>query len=293
MAPAYRAALRTTQRGPLFQLVQGGSVSAMLRTTLALLPLAFLAFPAASWPQIAPPNEAGISFCHLHPIAKDAEAEKNFWIAIGGTQVSSGRMSVIKFVGTLVLIQQGDTTAGSAGSVVDHAAFQVKDAKAAMAKWTEAGLKPATPFNASNQGAFLVSPAGIRVEFGENAALKDPVVFHHVQWATSDPAATQAWYVKTFGAVAGTRNNFLAADVPGANLTFDKAAAPTVGTKGRALDHIGFEVKDLAGFCKKLEAGGQKFDVPCNPRPGAAVSITYITDPFGTYIELTQGLTRY
>ena len=128
----------------------------------------------------------------------------------------------------------------------------------------------------------------------EEITLKDPVVFHHVQWATAaDPAAVQAWYVKTFGAAAGKRGTYLAADVPGANLTFGAAPSPTVGTRGRSLDHIGFEVKDLAGFCKKLEADGQKFDMPCNPRPGATVSITYITDPFGTYIELTQGLTRY
>jgi catechol 2,3-dioxygenase-like lactoylglutathione lyase family enzyme len=108
-----------------------------------------------------------------------------------------------------------------------------------------------------------------------------------------DPAAMQAWYAKTFGAVPGKRKSYTAADVPGANLTFDKATGPTVGTKGRGLDHIGFEIQDLAGFCKKLEADGQKFDMPCNPRPGAAINITYITDPFGTYIELTQGLNRY
>jgi len=99
----------------------------------------------------------------------------------------------------------------------------------------------------------------------------------------------------TFGAIAGKRNNFEAADLPGGNLTFKQLTQPavTVPTRGRALDHISFEVKDLASFCKQLEADGQKFDAPCNPRPGAATSITYITDPFGTYIELTQGLNRY
>lgn len=252
-----------------------------------------LAFLAPSRAQIAPPNQMGVSAGHLHSYAKDAEAEKSFWTALGGVPVSSGRMAVIKFPGILVLINQGDASGGSAGSVVDHAGFLVKDAKASLAKWKEAGLAVATPFNASNQGAFLLSPAGIRVEFNEDAALKDPIVFHHIQWATADPAAIQAWYAKTFGAVPGKRNNFTAADVPGANLTFGQAAAPTVGTKGRGLDHIGFEIQDLASFCKKLEADGQKFDVPCNPRPGAATSITYITDPFGTYIELTQGLNRY
>jgi catechol 2,3-dioxygenase-like lactoylglutathione lyase family enzyme len=265
----------------------------MLRASFALLIPACLLFLTPCRAQVAPPNAAGISACHLHSMAKDAEAEKNFWLALGGTSAATGRMSVVKFPGILVLINQAEAVGGSAGSVVDHAGFQVKDAKAALAKWKEAGITPVTPFNAANQGAFLLSPAGIRVEFMEDPSLKNEIVFHHIQWATADPAAVQAWYVKTFGATAGTRNNFLAADVPGANLTFGAATTPTVGTKGRGLDHIGFEVKDLAAFCKQLEAAGQKFDVPCNPRPGATTSITYITDPFGTYIELTQGLNRY
>jgi catechol 2,3-dioxygenase-like lactoylglutathione lyase family enzyme len=268
----------------------------MRAPSFAIAALAFVFCLVPVRAQIAPPNEAGISMGHLHSMARDAEAEKNFWIAIGGTSASTGRMSVVKFPGILVLINQADAAAapaGSAGSVVDHAGFLVKDAKAALARWKEAGLTPTAPFNAANQGAFLLSPAGIRVEFMEDTSIQDAMVFHHVQWATADPAAVQAWYVKTFGAAAGKRKSYLAADVPGANLTFGQATSPTVGTRGRALDHIGFEVKDLASFCKKLEAEGQKFDAPCNPRPGAPVSITYITDPFGTYIELTQGLTRY
>ena len=32
------------------------------------------------------------------------------------------------------------------------------------------------------------------------------------------------------------------------------AAAPTAGTRGTTIDHIGFEVKNLAEFMKKLEA---------------------------------------
>lgn len=245
--------------------------------------------------QIAPPNAMGVSVGHLHDISKDVEGEAKFWTAIGGVSVGTGRMRTIKFPGILVLIQAGENTGGSAGSVVDHAAFLVKDAKAALAKWKEAGLNVTAPFNASNQGAFLLTPDGIRLEFAEDTSLMEPIVFHHIQWITPDPVAIKAWYVKTFGAVPGKRNNFEAADLPGGNLTFQQATPPavTVPTRGRALDHISFEVKDLASFCKKLEADGQKFDAPCNPRPGAATSITYITDPFGTYIELTQGLNRY
>src|ERR1019366_6517502 len=97
--------------------------------------------------------------------------------ALGGVAVSSGRMPVIKFPGILVLIKQGDTSGGSAGSGVHHAGFLVKDAKGPLTKGKEAGLAVAAPFNASNQGAFLLSPAGIRVEFNEDVSLKGPIVF--------------------------------------------------------------------------------------------------------------------
>jgi hypothetical protein len=42
-------------------------------------------------------------------------------------------------------------------------------------------------------------------------------------------------------------------DIPGANLSFSKTDQPMVGTKGRILDHIGFDVKNLEAFTKQLE----------------------------------------
>jgi extradiol dioxygenase family protein len=65
-----------------------------------------------------------------------------------------------------------------------------------------------------------------------------------------------------------------------------------VGTKGRALDHIGFEVRGLESFAKKLEARGIHFDVPYREIPRLGLAIAFITDPWGTYIELTEGLTK-
>jgi hypothetical protein len=63
-------------------------------------------------------------------------------------------------------------------------------------------------------------------------------------------------------------------------------------TRGRALDHIGFEVKDLKALCAKLEAAGVKFDVPYRQVPALGISIAFFTDPWGTYVELTEGLDK-
>ena len=58
------------------------------------------------------------------------------------------------------------------------------------------------------------------------------------------------------------------------------------------MDHIGFEVRDLEAFCKKLESMGVKFDVPYRKVPALGIAIAFFTDPWGTYIELTEGLNK-
>jgi extradiol dioxygenase family protein len=58
------------------------------------------------------------------------------------------------------------------------------------------------------------------------------------------------------------------------------------------LDHIGFEVQDLEAFTKKLEAAGVKFDVSYRKIPALGLSLAFLTDPWGTYIELTEGLDK-
>ncbi len=100
----------------------------------------------------------------------------------------------------------------------------------------------------------------------------------------------QSWYARTFGAKPGKRGPFDAADLPGANLTFSKSATPTVGTNGRAIDHISLEIADLPAFCRKLEAAGVKLDVPFTERPDLGINYAFFTDPWGTKIEMTQGV---
>jgi hypothetical protein len=61
-------------------------------------------------------------------------------------------------------------------------------------------------------------------------------------------------------------------------------------TKGRSLDHIGYDVKNLDEFAKMLESRGIKLDSPPRQIPNSQVKIAFLTDPWGTYIELTEGL---
>jgi catechol-2,3-dioxygenase len=59
----------------------------------------------------------------------------------------------------------------------------------------------------------------------------------------------------------------------------------------RAVDHIGFEVKNIDAFVAKLQAAGIKTDAPVrNSTNASGLRIAYTTDPWGTEIELTEGL---
>jgi Predicted dioxygenase of extradiol dioxygenase family len=61
-------------------------------------------------------------------------------------------------------------------------------------------------------------------------------------------------------------------------------------SQGAAIDHIGFEVTDMNAFAAKMERLGIKFDRPPERRDDINLTIAFITDPVGTYIEITQGL---
>jgi hypothetical protein len=102
----------------------------------------------------------------------------------------------------------------------------------------------------------------------------------------------QAWYVKTFGATSRQGGAFPAAMLPGVALNFSASPTPVVGTQGRVLDHVGFEVKNLEAFTKTLEAQGIKLAVPYRKVPALDIAIAFFTDPWGTYVELTEGLDK-
>jgi catechol 2,3-dioxygenase-like lactoylglutathione lyase family enzyme len=265
--------------------------------TMVVLGLAALLLPGVSEAQLAAPNEMGVSMGHVHLFVQDVDAAKKFWIAVGGTSFKFGPNEGAKFPGVLILVRKGEPAGGTVGSVINHIGFNVPNVPDALAKWKAAGLK--TELGQNPGQCFLFTPDDLtRVEILENKSLAVPIAFHHVHFFVPDSGGNtsvteiQSWYVKTFGAKPGKRGQFEAADVPGVNLTFTKSDTPTVPTKGRMLDHIGFEITNLEAFCKKAESSGVKLDLPFTKRPELGISMAYITDPWGTYIELTEGLNK-
>ena len=139
-------------------------------------------------------------------------------------------------------------------------------------------------------------PDKVKVEFAEEPTLKVPIAGHHLHLSTNEMEPLRAWYVKTFGGTSETRRGFPSAVFDGGEVNIiaaDAPQAPQAPTKGRSVDHIGFEVKGLEAFCKKLEAEGVKFEIPYREVPQIGLKLAFITDPMGTRIELTEGLAAH
>ena len=251
--------------------------------------------PAVGLSQVAPPGESGVSMGHLHIYARDPGAQHKFWVgALGAEEAKLGDIEVFKLPGALILLQKTDARAGTAragteGSVVNHVAVKVHDLAATLTKLEAAHFQVVSR---TPPQAMILAPDDIRVELTEDTAMSGPVAYHHIHFYTDNVDEMRKWYVVTFGAIPGQRGKFEAADLPGVNLSFTPSTATPAGTKGRALDHIGFEVPNLEAFTRKLEAAGVKFDVPYRKIPSLGIALAFLTDPWGTYIELTEGLNR-
>ena len=93
--------------------------------------------------------------------------------------------------------------------------------------------------------------------------------------------------IASFGGKADTRNDAPVVNIPGVQMRFATADAPQARTRGRVLDHIGFDVKDHQAFVRKIVAEGITLDEPVRKSPSGS-TITYITDPWGTRIEIIE-----
>jgi catechol 2,3-dioxygenase-like lactoylglutathione lyase family enzyme len=266
---------------------------------LSLSLIILLLFARESRAQLAVPNDAGVSMAGVLLIVPDLDPSLKFWTMLGGIPFKIGQGTGMKFPGGMIFLRKGEPTGGSVGSVVNHFGFHVPSVSELLVKLNAAGVKTEKGQNA--QQVFVYSPDGLtKIEMLEDSSLSVPIAFHHMHFYIAansnggDPVPDiQAWYGKVFGAKPGKRGQFQTANIPGIELTFTKSDSPVSGTKGRSLNQIGFEVKNLDAFCKAAEANGIKFDSPYTKRPEIGLSLAFLTDPWGTYIELTDGLDHY
>ena len=274
------------------------------------LPLTAVALSAL--PVSAQINAAGsVVYGHHHLIVTDVDAHRKFWIdTLGGVPAKLGTsaVNVIALPNVLIVLTPGKPAGGTKGTTVNHVGFAVPDLRAMVDRIKAHGFPVITRAelpaqydvkddigfvpDTNTSVAFAMAPDDTKVEFVENKTMNGAIALHHVHFNAPDVMAMRDWYVKTFGAKPGMRGSFVAADLPGVNLTFSPAPAAVVGTRGRALDHIGFEIQHLEQFVKSAESAGVKMDRGYTKAAQYVdLGIAFLTDPWGTYIELNEGLT--
>jgi catechol 2,3-dioxygenase-like lactoylglutathione lyase family enzyme len=256
-----------------------------------------LSLPSSAYAQLASPNDAGVSMGHVHLNVKDVEVQKKLWMEqFGAVPLQSDRLTGVKLPGMLILFTQRAPTGGSEGTVLDHFGLKVRNLAESLQRWRAAGYEVQREFKGTEgfPNAYLIGPDEVKIELQQDTALPVQALSYHLHYILADYLQLRDWYAQTFSLVSRKRGEHDTADVPGMNLTFGTSKTPpTLGTKGRSVDHIGFEVHDLEAFCKKLEARGVKFDMPYRKLPERGIALAFLTDPFGVYIELTEGLDKY
>ena len=268
-----------------------------MKAILALAAISAL-LPSAH-AQLAPPNEAGVSMGHVHLNVTDVDAQKKFWTEyFGAVPLKKEGLQGVKVPGMLILFRQQAPTGGSENTMMDHFGFKVPSTSEALKRFRAGGIQVQSEFKGTEgfPNAYVIGPDDVKIELQEDTSLTVPAVAYHLHYmnAPGDQIKLMNWYAQTFGAAVKKRGQHDAADIPGMNLTFGVTRKPpTTPTKGRSVDHVGFEVKNLEAFCKELEASGIKFDSPYRKIPRAGIAVAFLTDPFGTYIELTEGLDQF
>src|SRR5712691_5834726 len=247
----------------------------MKTTVFAALMLASTLAAGTAGAQPAPFNESGVTMGHWHIISKDVEANKKIFLGMGGKLFMPGGQPLMMFPGVYINLTLGTEKGegGTQGSVVNHVGFIVNNVQERVAQWKAAGVAVLPGTNNRPDQSFVETPDGVRIEILEDKPQSMLFRHEHVHFFLPEAEVPKAvaWYAKTFGGKAGTRNNAPVVDVPGAQLRFNKADKAQAPTKHRVLDHNGFDVKDHPAFVKKIEAEGVKLDEPVRKAPSGSV----------------------
>ena len=258
--------------------------------------------------QLIAAKDGPIVYGHHHLNTTNVDAQKKFFVdTLGGTVVKIGTREIVRFPNVLIFFNPTAPTAGTRGSTVNHIGFSVPDLRPVIDKIKANGFQMITrsevaatvevkddiALNSPTTSiAFALAPDDVKVELVQVKTQTIPITLHHVHFFGQQNTEMRDWYVKVFGAKPRDGAAFVSGDLPGLALNFTKSPDPTVGTQGRALDHIGFEVKNLEEFTKKLEAMGIKLERPYTKVAALNIAIAFIKDPWGSYIELTEGLDK-
>ena len=168
-------------------------------------------------------------------------------------------------------------TGPTRGTAFDHIGFAVPNVPAMTTSWRPPVIrKPRAgsrrpdrrrqpPGTSAVYGrfAYFVGPDGAKSSWSPRPKMRHHLT-HHIHFINKQYVEMQQWYMKALDATLrpGQTDFFIGADLPGVGymLNFFRWEGDQrithVGTAGRVVNHVGFEVKNLEAFCKALEAKG-------------------------------------
>lgn len=291
----------------------GGSVYRRVGIAAGVMALALAASssPSAQLLNAAAPIRVG----HYHLNVTSLDEHRKFWVdTLGGTPANVGSTDAVRFGDVFVLLRQQKPTGPTRGTTFDHIGFAVPNVPEFAARVVAAGYgrtvgretaspaggAPAGPSPVYGRFEYLVGPDGVKIELVTNMAPDaPPIVHHHVHFTNSQFIEMGRWFMNALNATErpGATDFFFGADLPGIGYMLNffrwELKEPLVGTRGRAMDHVGFEVRNLKAFLGTLPGRGIAVTgaVPPDRALGDVTSV-FLTDPWGTLIELTEGLDR-
>ncbi len=239
--------------------------------------------------QLPAPNASGVSTGHTHLIVPNVAKHREIWKLLGAQERSSGRIEALMLPGMFILLREGEPAHPSVATTANHMGFMVNDYNLYKAKLEAVG---ASFFYDDGEGQILADlPDGVRIEIALDESQQAPIIYHHTHLVAENGEELRQWYLDVFGAEVGERRGLPSALIPGGQVDF----LPLQGdlplpTQGTAIDHIGFEVASLDAFATRMADLGITFDREPACIDEIKLCIAFITDPTGTFIELTQGL---
>jgi predicted enzyme related to lactoylglutathione lyase len=117
-----------------------------------------------------------------------------------------------------------------------------------------------------------------------NALAAETALYHHMHLTATSAEAGAKWYAEHFGDIKKARGNMTS--IGSTAFIFFEKEAGFPGSRGSAVDHIGFSVPDIEAKIKELKEASVK--VVSGVQPVLDFKIAHVEDPWGTYIQLIE-----
>ncbi len=231
---------------------------------------------------------------HVHLTVPDTQAGVAWYTKhFGGTATKSGPFDAILWGTNLLKFRKGEGVQGSAGSPVNHIGFAVENIEAKVAAMQADGVKLVRPVR-KIEGfevtvAHVEDPWGTQIELIDDGSASG---FHHVRLLSADPEKTLQWYAEMWG---GEVTNYKGSESVHAirygDMWLMATKAETVSEfKGRAIDHLGWNMKDFEATVEKLKAKSTVFQV--GPQKSGDHMMAFIEGPDAVKIEVIEDVSH-